>query len=109
MKGSLFVCFYCLFVCFYSSDFFLLPFNLKPEKCGQCCHILLLAGARIWPLSIRSIPTFCFQWFYSPTDLGRPGACFVDQADLELRDPFAYASGVVGLKMPNPEHKPKGA
>jgi hypothetical protein len=41
----------------------------------------------------------CFRDRVSLCSPGCPGAHFVDQADLELRNPPASASGVLGLKV----------
>jgi hypothetical protein len=41
---------------------------------------------------------FCFRDRVSLYSPGCPGAHFVDQAGLELRNPPASASGVLGLK-----------
>ena len=73
---------------------FLLFLTPKPEPCGQSCQVLLLAGAKKWPLnSITTSPAFCFPWFSSLSKLGYPETCSVDQAGLELKDLPASASG----------------
>jgi hypothetical protein len=52
-------------------------------------------------VTFKTFFLFCF-WFFrdrvSLCSLGCPGTHFVDQADLELRNPPASASRVLGLK-----------